>query len=103
DAVFPPLALGDKVGECIAYGRGLEGMGKPDPRFIRPDGRPFEALPVTQSITGPTTRAGELAAHNPVPPSAGSLDGRSVAPWGCVMLDPAGSLVLDTDANGTPE
>jgi hypothetical protein len=102
EAVFPPVGeTQGHAGMWTAYGRGLEGKEKPDPRFTRPDGRPFDVSRFGTSTVrnDPPTR--ELYSDSPIPPTAGSLDGGAVG--GTVMLEPIGRLVLDNDANGTAE
>jgi hypothetical protein len=99
DSVFPAVASNTQT----VHGRNLPGA-KPDPLFLRPDGRPFDMLVQSQN-TKATPVTGLLTASL-VPPSAGSLDGMGELryPGGNIILNQQpGTLILDNGENSAAD
>jgi hypothetical protein len=71
DAVFPPV---DNHGRPTfdTHGRNLPGA-KPSPSFTRPDGRPFDLLPMHCSLDSTHPMWTNLSIAQPLTPATGSL------------------------------
>lgn len=108
DAIFPPLLPSQPI-ELMTLGRNMQAP-KVDARFTRPDGRPLDTFKAQYDEKLPRAEP-YLASELVVPPSAGMIDtsvmstgaARNRMPPGLTLLHPANPLVLDNDANGTPE
>jgi hypothetical protein len=105
EAIYPPVVPNGNG--LTAYSRsadrGPDVLPKADPRFIRPDGRPFEPADLLLTeVRG--ERTDELRALRAVPPSAGMID--TAETWkldGNLILRGANRVVLDNGDNDTPE
>lgn len=101
DAVFPPLGPNPNGWEVV--GRNLR-TGKPDPRFVRPDGRPMMLEKIAQGKP-PTFLASDL--RRVVPPTSAMLDLGNLSADGAIdgnpILQSTNSIILDTGDNDTPD
>lgn len=99
DAVWPPFREADKT----VFGRNLKD-GKPEPRFTRPDGRPFDAAAVKAAPDKSPAGSDPLRPVGAVPPAAGALDAAAVDyPAAQLLLTSPGARFADADDNDTPE
>ncbi len=102
DAVFPPLDP-DTIGGFKVYGRNLRSSEKPDPKFVRPDSRPFETQTLMVRPNGPYVSGHDyLDADLLIPPAAAGIDA-AFAFGGHVELVRGGRILLDNDENSSAD
>lgn len=98
ESIYPPVM---HENDSIFYVRSDGKNGKRDPRFTRPDGRPYEAGkgPLLDQVD---VRTDELPTQQFVPPAAGTLDTVDMGSLQAHhILRSAAPVILDNDRNDT--